>query len=402
VRILALTQRVPHLPDRGDRIRSHHLLKRLGARHELWLACLSDERIPRDARGVLDSFCQRHEVVRIGRARRLLQSAGSLLTRQALSLAWYYHPRLLRTLRAWQNEVHFDAAYVFCSSMAPYWLDLARRQNLPAVMDFIDVDSLKWSQYAAASSGPKAWIYGREHRLLKEWELGVARAAYTNLFVNPVEVAAFRELVPELRVEALSNGVDRAYFTRPEDEKLAFPPRVVFVGMMDYRANVDAVIWFVSRVWPLVLREEPGAQFFIVGARPTPEVSQLDAAEGVTVTGRVEDVRPFLWGARAAVAPLRIAQGTQNKVLEAMAASVPVVATSLATRGIGAPRGPHVMVEDDPKDFASAVVSLLHDSPARTAQVEAALHMIGEYHSWESSADHLERLLKEAAESTTR
>ncbi|HKI83713.1 MAG TPA: sugar transferase, partial [Candidatus Krumholzibacteria bacterium] len=176
MRILALTQRVPHQPDRGDRIRSHHLLKRLGARHELWLGCLSDERIPRDARKILDTFCQRNEVVRIGSARRLLQSAEALLTRQPLSLAWYQHPRLMETLRSWQKEVRFDAAYVFCSSMAPYWLDLARRESLPAVMDFIDVDSLKWSQYAAASSGPKAWIYRRERNLLGEWEAEVARA----------------------------------------------------------------------------------------------------------------------------------------------------------------------------------------------------------------------------------
>jgi sugar transferase (PEP-CTERM/EpsH1 system associated) len=350
---------------------------------------------------VLDSFCERHELVRIGPARRVLQGTAALLSQQPLSLAWYHHPRLMQTLRTWHNEVKFNAAYVFCSSMAPYWLDLTRRESLPAVMDFIDVDSLKWSQYAEASSGPKAWVYRREHRLLEEWEMDVARAAYTNLFVNQAEVQAFNELVPEVRVEALNNGVDGAYFARPENETPATPPRVIFVGMMDYRANVDAVVWFVSEVWPQVLREEPEARFFIVGARPTAEVSQLSAVEGVTVTGRVEDVRPFLWGASVAVAPLRIAQGTQNKVLEAMAASVPVVATSLATRGIGSPRGPHVLVADEPQQFASAVLHLLHDPSAADTQVEAALGMIREYHSWESSAQQLERLLQEAAESNT-
>lgn len=400
MRILALTQRVPHLPDRGDRIRSHHLLKRLGERHELWLGCLSDERISLDAPAALDSFCRRHEMIRIGHARRVLQGTAALLSQQPLSLAWYHHPRLMQTLRAWQNEVSFDAAYVFCSSMAPYWLDLARRGRLPAVMDFIDVDSLKWFQYAEASSGPKAWVYRREHRLLKEWETEVARAAYTNLFVNPAEVQTFKELVPQVRVEALSNGVDGAYFARPEDAAPSAPPRVVFMGMMDYRANVDAVVWFVRSVWPQVLREEPEARFFIVGARPTAEVSQLSELEGVTVTGRVEDVRPFLWSASVAVAPLRIAQGTQNKVLEAMAASVPVVATSLATRGIGAPSGPHVLVEDEPQEFASAVLHLLRDPSAAARHVEAALGMIREYHSWESSATQLERLLQEAAESS--
>ncbi len=165
---------------------------------------------------------------------------------------------------------------------------------------------------------------------------------------------------------------------------------------------MDAVLWFVSMVWPRVLREEPTVRFSIVGAGPTTEVRELSGANGVTVTGRVEDVRPYLWDARVAVAPLRIAQGTQNKVLEAMAASVPVVATSLATRGIGSPFGPHVRLEDKAESFAAAVVALMRNPSAAAAQTEAALAMIAEHHSWESSAKDLARLLTEASESSER
>jgi len=402
VRILALTQRVPYVPDRGDRIRSHHLLKRLALRHEIWLGCLSDEGVDEEALRSLDSFCERHQVARIGGTRRLVQSGLALLAGRALSLAWYHHPKLSRTLAAWNKEANFDAVYVFCSSMAPYWLELNSHRVLPGVVDFIDVDSLKWAQYAAASSGLKGWVFRREQRLLQKWEKTVAHRAYVNLLVNPAEVEAFGEIVPGVRTEALSNGVDREFFARPEGRVPKEPPLAVFVGMMDYRANVDAVLWFTRQVWPSIRRAEPSARFSIVGARPTVEVMELSGLEGVTVTGRVDDVRPYLWDAKVAVAPLRIAQGTQNKVLEAMAASVPVVATSLATRGIGSPRGPHVEVEDDPVSFAVAVVGLMRDRSAAAAQVAAAHAMIADHHSWESSAQHLERLLQEAAESTTR
>ncbi len=224
MRILALTQRVPHVPDRGDRIRSYHLLKRLAESHEIWLGCLSDEEVSAEARRSLDSFCERHAIAQMGRVRRLLQSGSALLAGRALSLAWYHHPELARTLAAWRKETSFDAAYVFCSSMAPYWLELANKRPLPGVVDFIDVDSLKWAQYAAASSGMKAWVYRREHRLLREWEQTVARRAHVNLLVNPAEVEAFRKIVPEARTEALSNGVDREYFARPQGRLPKDPP----------------------------------------------------------------------------------------------------------------------------------------------------------------------------------
>jgi len=414
VRILALTQRVPHRPDRGDRIRSHHLLKRLGARHEIWLGSLDDEG-GRDAPWApLERFCRSWAIEEVTRPGRLAAAAASMLRGEPLSFAWFRSGRLLRTLRQWHRKEPFDAAYVFSSSMAPYWFALDREHPLPLVMDFVDVDSLKWGQYAQRSRGPKRWIYRREMRRLQEWERRLAALAHRSLLVSGAEVEAFRELLAattsgdgkalegEDRVEALGNGVELAAFARPLEHEPRPGKRVVFVGMMDYHANADAVTWFARQVWPRLLERHPSLRFEIVGARPIAEVRALNELPGVTVTGRVEEVRVHLWDAEVAVVPLRIAQGTQNKVLEAMAAGVPVVATSMAVRGIGQPRGPHLKVADAAEDFADAVCELLDHPESARRQVEAARSMLREHHDWERSAARLEEILEEAAAATPK
>ena len=325
MRILALTQRVPHRPNRGDRIRAHHLLKRLAREHEIWLASLDDEGGRDRPWPQLEEFCHRATVEIVTQPRRLVAAIRSLLKDEPLSFAWFRHGRLLQTLLDWHREAPFDAAYVFSSSMAPYWFALDARSPLPMVMDFVDVDSLKWGQYASSSRGVKRWIYQREQQLLQKWEVRIARRASVSLFVNEAEVDAFGKMATEvdalrnpLRLEALGNGVDMEAFARPEGYESGGGERLVFVGMMDYHANADAVIWFAQKVWPLLLARHPHLELEIVGARPTAEVRALTELTGVRVTGRVDEVRSHLWDARVAVVPLRIAQGTQNKVLEAM------------------------------------------------------------------------------------
>jgi sugar transferase (PEP-CTERM/EpsH1 system associated) len=328
----------------------------------------------------------------------LFETGLSLLRNEALSLAWFRHRGLLRMLAGWHDADPFDVAWVFSSSMAPYWVALDRRRPLPAVVDFVDVDSRKWRQYAEASIGPKAWIYRREERCLTRWERRVAAVAHRSLFVNPAEVEAFASIAPFARAEALPNGVDLEHFRRPAGRPApSGPPRLVFVGMMDYHANVDAVRWFAEAVLPRIREHHPAAVFDVVGARPTPDVQRLERIEGVRVTGRVEDVRSWLWDAAVAVVPLRIAQGTQNKVLEAMAASTPVVATPAAVRGTGRPEGPHVRVAADAVTFARCVRELLDDPVAARRQVEHAHAMIEAHHSWDRSADRLAAILEEAA-----
>jgi sugar transferase (PEP-CTERM/EpsH1 system associated) len=398
--ILAITHRTPLPPNKGDRIRSFNLLSRLAREHEIWLGCVDDSGTEEQTHAGLAGFCEAHAVFRLSPLRRYAGAAHSLLAREPLTLGWFHHPMLGHQLRAWANAVRFDVAYVCSSSMAPYWLALRAQSGLPAVMDFIDVDSEKWAQVARYTHSPMRLIYAREHHRLAAFERATAQAAFCSVFVSEAEVAIFQaKVAPGLPAEALSVGADEGYFTRPQIVRKADPPRMVFVGAMDHEPNVDAVVHFANDILPLVRLQLPTAQFVVVGAHPSARVKALASRPGIRVTGWVEDARTYLWEASVAVVPMRVAQGTQTKVIEAMAASLPVVASSLATRGLGEPRGPHVRVADDARSFASAVVELIVDPQSARAQADAGVDMVRRFHSWEASARQLAALLERAAAS---
>ncbi len=398
--VLALTHRVPFPPDRGDRIRSFNLLSRLGQEHRLWLCAIDDAEESQEVQDALESFCHRHAVFALSPWRRAVGALASLVKREPVTLGYFHHPDVTRTIDRWQTEVKFDAAYVFSSSMAPYWLDLHARTGLPGVMDFIDVDSEKWGQYARHERTPKRWIYSREQRELAKYERHILQHAHKCLFVSEAEVRTFATIGPELPTYAMANGVDGEFFAMPQLARRGVPPRLVFTGQMDYGANIDAVTFFVEKILPLVRQTRPDVVFDIVGSRPTPKVRALANVKGVRVTGWVKDVRPYLWDASVAVVPLRIAQGTQNKVLEAMAASLPVVATSMAVRGIANAGGDHLQVADEPQEFAQAILRLVDDPAFAEQQSQRAVSMVNEHHSWDAAARALSDILEESRGST--
>jgi sugar transferase (PEP-CTERM/EpsH1 system associated) len=239
------------------------------------------------------------------------------------------------------------------------------------VLDMVDVDSDKWTQYAPTQRWPLSWVYAREGRKLAEWEARVAQDFDATLLVSADEAALLQQRVPHERhkIGAFENGVDADYFSPARDYPNPYPSAVtgvVFTGAMDYWPNVDAVSWFADRVFPAVRDAVPTAQFTIVGSRPTADVMALARQPGVVVTGSVPDVRPWLAHAACAVAPLRIARGVQNKVLEAMAMARPVVASAQAAEGIRAEAGRDFVLAQGEAEFARAVVVQLQ-SPASAA-----------------------------------
>ncbi|MBW4329523.1 TIGR03087 family PEP-CTERM/XrtA system glycosyltransferase [Stakelama sp. CBK3Z-3] len=387
--ILFLAHRVPYPPDRGDKIRSCHILKYLGSRAPVHLLAFAD-----DARDLgHDAELARHTVSAtvIPRSKSMLVAGlQSLVRGTPASIAAFDH----RSMRKAVGEVlaghAIDAIYVFSGQMAQYIpRDFAGR----LVMDFVDMDSAKFAAYAKDAHGPMAWINAREGRLIADHERAVAARADVSLFVSEAEAALFRAQGGAARVQVVENGIDTEFYDGDAGfERLnAAGPLIVFTGQMDYRPNVEAVDWFAREILPQVRASYPQARFAIVGRRPGGTVTALGKLSGVIVTGEVEDVRSWLAAATIAVAPLELARGIQNKVLEAMAMARPVVATPAAACGID--HGGALRVAEDANAFASEVVALLDDPSAARALGAAARARMVERYGWSARFSVLDTLV---------
>jgi len=265
-----------------------------------------------------------------------------------------------------------DASVVFSSPMAQYAM---QAPDLPMLVDFVDLDSAKWTDYAPKHAWPMSWLYRREGAQLLAFESAVAERAEVSFFVTDKEVELFHRQSPATTtpVQSLCNGVDADYFSPDPALASPYPPGqvpLVFTGAMDYWPNVDAVIWFATEVLPALRRDWPQLHFHIVGRSPTPAVAAL-AGDGVSVTGTVPDVRPYLQHAAVVVAPLRLARGIQNKILEAMAMSRPVVASRTCVEAIDGKEGRDLMAATEPAEFVQAVSQLLTE-PSLADQIGAA------------------------------
>jgi sugar transferase (PEP-CTERM/EpsH1 system associated) len=293
--------------------------------------------------------------------------------------------RLTRRLRGGG----YDAIYVSSSPMVDY----VRGARLPVVMDFVDVDSDKWTQYAAKQRPPRSWAYRLEGRRLRAFEAEAVRWGDRCILATAAEETLLRSFAPWARTAVVPNGVDLDGYGPPADA-----PTVIFTGAMDYLPNVDAVEHFCGDIFPAVVRAVPGARFLIVGLNPGPAVRRLAELPGVTVTGAVPEVRSYYRQAAVCVAPLRIARGIQNKVLQSMALGVPVVATSAAARGLESRPDEHILVEDDPARFAQAVIGLLGDRDGRRRLAERARSFVERHHSWPAILARIEALVVDAAD----
>ena len=361
-RILYLAHRIPYPPNKGDKIRSYHVLRYLAERYQVWLGAFVDD--PRDWRHAetLQRWCRQVRLLPLNPRRARLRSLRGLATGLPLTLPYYRDARMAEWVHQCVAGQGIDTAFVFSSSMAQY-LEGAAFAGMRRVIDFVDVDSDKWEQYGSAQRWPMSWIYRREGRRLDRYERRIARQFDASMFVSAAEAALFAQRVPaDCRVDHYDNGVDWTYFSpRPESDSPYDPgaPTLVFTGAMDYWANADAVSWFADEIFPAIRARIPHAGFAIVGARPTEAVRRLQRQPGVRVTGAVEDIRPYLEHAHAAVAPLRIARGVQNKVLEAMAMARPVIASPQALDGIDYPAGADLRRAETAEQFVAAAVELL-------------------------------------------
>ena len=396
--VLYLVHRLPYPPNKGDKVRSYHLLKHLAARHRVFLGTFIDD--PDDERhvDVVRGLCAELHIARLDPRWARVKSLAGMATGEALTLPYYRDAGLRAWVRRVRRDNVIDAVVVFSSAMAQY---VEPGGPAPVVVDFVDVDSAKWTQYAPAHRWPMSWLYRREGARLLDFERATALRAARGFFVTENETDLFRQLAPEAaaRVEAIGNGVDADFFA-PEDGR-ASPYRadevpVVFTGAMDYWPNIDAVTWFVQDMLPALRARCPGVCFWIVGRSPAAQVQSL-AGEGVRVTGTVDDVRPYLQHAAAVVAPLRVARGIQNKILEAMAMARPVVASAGCAGVIEAVPGEELLPAAEAGDYVEVVAGLIAD-PARAARIGAAARrrVVARY-SWEVSMAGIDRYLQPAS-----
>jgi polysaccharide biosynthesis protein PslH len=362
--LLFLTQRLPYPPTKGEKIRHWQILRHLQRSYDIHLGCLIDDKRDLAHRPAVQALCTDTYFAPLDRRRAKIACLRGLLTGEALSVVFYRDRGLAGWVRRVLRDVRPEAIFVCSSNMAPYVLDLRGRRSgggaeRVCVVDLADVDSEKWRAYAATSSFPMRWVHAREWRRTAQLEARIARECDWSTFVSTDEADLFARLQPGQadKIRAVSNGVDSIYFDPAQHFDALFATdrlNFVFTGTMDYPPNIDAVVWFARTILPLIRRHAPGAQFHVVGSNPAPEVQALAGMDGVFVTGRVPDVRPYVAHATAAVAPMRIARGIQNKVLEAMAMARPVVVTGDALEGIGAVAGAEVLLADTAEDFAAA------------------------------------------------
>lgn len=377
-RLLYISHRLPYPPDKGERLRAFHEIKLLADRYELTLASLIHDPAEMACVPPLEAIC--HEVVpaRAGGKQGLLRGAAGLLVGRSVTEGYFHNPTLTKRLQELSQDQPFDVVFGYCSSTLPYVRAVHAKRR---ILDLVDVDSLKWEAYAAVARGPKRWLYAAEARRVAALERQAVETCDAVLLVSQAELDAFHAKADN--VHAMGNGVDTEYFRTDAVEPMDLGPKaVVFTGTMSYAPNAEGASWFVREVWPAVRETHPSATFTIVGRDPTPSVRKLAETPGVTVTGSVPDVRPYLTSAKLAVCPLLTARGIQNKILEALAMGLPVVATPQAAEGLGRTPGEPPLAADEPDRWRDRLAALLCDEPALNRMSAAGRAHVEQHHTW--------------------
>ncbi|WP_350281885.1 TIGR03087 family PEP-CTERM/XrtA system glycosyltransferase [Nitrosomonas sp.] len=392
--LLYLTHRIPYPPNKGDKIRSFHLLQHLSKRYRVYLGTFIDNEEDWQYEDKVRNYCQDVCIVELDPLSAKIRSLFALSGNDPLTLAYYRNTKLMQWVKAVYSNEHIQDIVIFSSAMAQYV------ERLPAcrrIIDFVDVDSDKWRQYALSKSWPFSLIYHRESRCLLNYERKVAEKFSYSTFVSEKEAELFRQLAPDAasKTTFFNNGVDTDFFSpqRSYSNPYAAAKKVlVFTGAMDYWANIDAVSWFVNSVFSAIRMKQPDVDFYIVGAKPARQVQMLADLPGIYVTGAVEDIRPYLMHAAVAVAPLRIARGIQNKVLEAMAMQKPVVVSMQAMEGIHAISGRELVVAGDARGFAEQILLLLDSDKQETMGRLARERVLRDY-TWRANLSRIDALL---------
>ncbi|HLG86195.1 MAG TPA: TIGR03087 family PEP-CTERM/XrtA system glycosyltransferase [Alphaproteobacteria bacterium] len=391
--LLFLAHRIPYPPNKGDKIRAWHILKHLTDRYRVRLGCLVDDPHDRIYIADLERHCAEVKAVSVSPLRQRVRMLTDFRPGQPLSTSYFHSPELASWVDRTIGAHAIRHAFVFSSPMMTY---VPPRHGLKTILDLVDVDSEKWRDMAEHAPAPQRWIYAREAETLLAFERRMAGEAEHTLVCSEPEAELFRLRAPEASATTIwmRNGIDFDYFAPDQSGTNPYPddgrPVIVFTGDMGYWPNIDAVLWFAREVFPEIASRRPRPRLAIVGAHPAGSVLRL-ASEDVVVTGRVEDIRPYLAHAAVVVAPLQVARGIQNKVLEGMAMARPVVATSAAEQGLGVRDSGAILIADTARDTALRVAEVLDGE--HTSLATSARRIIEARFSWNATLGKLDRLL---------
>ncbi len=390
--ILFLTHRLPYAPNRGDRLRAFQELRFMAARHEVTLLSLVHDDEEAAHAHDLDGLVRETVVARVPHLANRLRGVVALAGRRPLTGVLLHSPDARPALERILAVRPPDLVLAYCSSMARIALE-PPLHRLPLVIDMVDADSAKWAELGGRARPPLNWVYRREARLLAAFETAAIRRARVTFVVNDRERELLERGAGPGTVRVIQNGIDVDFFAPTSTERE--PRTLVFCGVMDYLPNEAGAAWLATEVWPIVRRQVPDARLLLVGARPTPRVRALDDPDaGVLVTGEVADVRPYLWRSSVAAAPLHVARGVQNKVLEAVAAGLPVVVTPAVDRGLPDHVRAACRSAEDRETFAGAVVGLLSQTPEELRALAARCDLSDL--TWQRRLAPLEQMLQEA------
>lgn len=395
MRVLFLTHRLPYAPNRGDRVRAYHLLAHLSQQADVDVFSLvhdDDEASRASSITGVSSVT----TARVSRTRSLLRSLGALGTTTPVTHTMLDSPAVQPALDALVKSRRPDVVLAYCSGMARL-VFAEPLSGLPFVLDMVDVDSAKWEALSRIAAPPMRWVYRREHHTLRMFEARAAAAAFATTVVTEREASTLRQIAEGGRVCVVPNGVDVSGLRPPQAPSTK--RSVVFCGVMNYMPNVEAAKLLAIDVWPRVRQRHPDATLSLVGSHPARHVLALaDHAKGIQVTGEVSDVRPYLWDAAVAAAPLVTARGIQNKVLEAVAAGLPTVVTPNILTALPSSVARACVAGTTAEELADAISSLLGMTPdqRRLFAERADLTSL----AWTQQLAPIHTLLEQAARST--
>lgn len=398
MKILYVCHRFPFPPKRGGKIRPFNMIRHFTAQgHKVTVCSLS--RAPEEAaegQGIAP-HCERFEIGHVSNPVQVLRMVARLPLLTPSSMGFFYSPTLAKRIAELVRSETWDLIFVHCSSVAQYVEDVT---GVPKILDFGDMDSQKWLEYANYKPFPLSLGYRLEGLKMLAAEKRLARKFDLCTATTRAEWETLEGYGTGVATDWFPNGVDASFFS-PDGEGYD-ADTISFIGRMDYYPNQECMFDFCANTWPLLKARRPGIKLLIVGADPSPAVRKLGELDGVTVTGSVPDVRPHVRRSALMVAPLNIARGTQNKILEAMAMGVPVVTSRVAAGGVDAENEAHFLVADTPSDYASSILRILDDPAERARLSEAGRERMLSHHAWPKSMARLDGIIARCLQNTRK